>query len=133
MIQHRANQPISARKQIPRAFRIACLVAFLSIPAGCKLDRSMFQFDSNSRVPFLGFQLSSNQRGKSGDTAPVVAVGDTSNGNRAVPTVAKEEKSNVSLIGLLKNIGRPKRLPLPQAGGEKQVDSEVADADFARF
>jgi len=84
---------------------LACLTT-----SGCQLDRTSFQMDSNSRIPFLGFQLSDLGRRKQ-DVGPVTVRAANAVADHTTP-VAKTapRRLNTWLDGLKP----PERISLPR-------------------
>ena len=97
--------------------------------SGCQLSRTLFQIDSNSRIPFLGLQFSAVESNDTelnvvSDDLPAASVRNAFNGQ---PRAAL-----AGFSGLMRAFG-PRRLSLPRSDREKQVDATCPAEVLAHF
>ena len=110
--------------------RLLILILASGLASGCQLGRTMFQMDSNSRTPFLGFDLLGQNESKEQDVR-ASSVADLRNGptNVNVQTVSETTppKKKTSLLEKLNLKRTPERIPLQLAESEGELPTGPKD------
>ena len=92
---------------------IAILMMFSLVITGCHLDGTSLRLDSDSRIPFFGFQLSANDREQPHPSTHTSAVRSQGTGTKtAVVSADRKPAGSLSWRGLFSSPGPPKRIPL---------------------
>lgn len=103
---------------------LACLTT-----TGCQLDRTSFQLDSNSRMPFMGFQLSDlGRRNKEVDPVTVRTANTVVDQTIVTPVAQSAPRRRNTWLDALKS---PERISLPRT--DAPVDMLASTTEPTEF